>query len=90
MSKLSRIAMMYGLASVLSNDYAQDLKKYTSCQKEVTEPQPQKGQKYYCFRNDGTFVQYERDGPMLREEVVFKCYAINDKNAIKKFKKWQI
>lgn len=53
------------------------------------EPIPQKGMKYYCFREDGTFKQYERDGAMLKEEVFFKCYALNDKNAIKKFNKFK-
>jgi hypothetical protein len=26
---------------------------------------------------------------MLKEDVVFKCCAINDKNAVRKFKRWQ-
>jgi hypothetical protein len=44
--------------------------------------------KYYCFRKDGTFLQYERDGAMLKDEKFFTCYALNDKNAIKKFNKF--
>jgi len=53
------------------------------------EPPIQKGLKYYCFRQDGTFMQYERDGAMLKEEKFFSCYALNDKNAIKKFNKFK-
>lgn len=53
-----------------------------------SEPPIPKGMKYYCFRWDGTFKQYERDGAMLKEEKFFDCYALNDKNAIKKFDKF--
>jgi len=54
------------------------------------EPLIQKGMKYYCFRSDGSFKQYERDGAMLKEEVVFSCWSLNDKNAIKKFNNWKL
>ena len=56
--------------------------------KREIEPPIPNGMKYYCFRWDGTFKQYERDGAMLREEKFFDCYALNDKNAIKKFNKF--
>ena len=46
------------------------------------EPTPPSGSKEYFFNIDGEFSTEK----MLRTEVVFKCYAINDKNAIRKFK----
>ena len=49
------------------------------------EPKPQKGQFYYWFRIDGTFLSEKQGERMLRDNCVFICFAINDKNAIKKF-----
>ena len=56
--------------------------------KEKTlEPKP--GQFYYWFRIDGTFLSEKQDERMLKEDCAFTCFAINDKNAIKKFNKWK-
>lgn len=44
-----------------------------------------KGQQYFSFREDGTYTCYEKQGAMLKTECVFSCYALNAKNAIKKF-----
>jgi hypothetical protein len=49
------------------------------------EPKPPKGTKEYFFNSVGEFSTES----MLKAETVFKCCAINDKNAIKKFKRWQ-
>lgn len=49
------------------------------------EPKPKKGQKTYFFNKFGHFD----NGEMLKSECVFQCFAINAKNAIKKFKKWK-
>ena len=49
------------------------------------EPQPKPGQKEYFFNSKGLFD----NNKMLRTECVFKCFAINDKNAIKKFNKFK-
>ncbi len=49
------------------------------------EPQPQKGQFHYWFRADGTFLNEKQDERMRKDECVFKCFSINNKNAIKKF-----
>jgi len=46
---------------------------------------PPKGAKEYFFNERGEFST-ER---MLKTDVVFKCYAVNDKNAIRKFKKYK-
>jgi hypothetical protein len=49
------------------------------------EPMPPNGTKEYFFNSFGGFSIEQ----MLRTETVFKCYAINNKNAIRKFKRWQ-
>lgn len=62
-----------------------ELREYTPNLKDY-EPKPQKGQFHYWFRADGTFLSEKQGERMRKEECVFKCFAINDKNAIKKFK----
>jgi len=47
------------------------------------EPIPPKGTKDYFFNAHGTHFS-----PMRKDECVFKCFAINDKNAKRKFDKW--
>lgn len=49
---------------------------------DFEEPRP--GQKTYFFNAAGKF----NNNKMLRTECVFKCFAINDKNAIKKFNRY--
>ena len=48
------------------------------------EPPVPKGAKTYWFDEQGNF-SFEQ---MRKDEVVFKCVAINDKNAIKKYEKY--
>ena len=52
------------------------------------EPIAPKGHIHYWFRIDGTFLNEKQSERMLKEECVFKCFALNDKNAIKKFNKF--
>jgi len=47
-------------------------------------PRPYKGQKCFFFKANGEHAT-ER---ILKEECVFQCYAINEKNAIKKFNRY--
>lgn len=49
------------------------------------EERPPAGCKTYWFKANGEFSS-ER---MLKSETVFECFAINDRNAIRKFKRWQ-
>ena len=49
------------------------------------QPRPPKGTREYFFNKYGEFSTEE----MLKSECVFMCYSINDKNAIKKFGRWQ-
>ncbi len=50
---------------------------------DFEEPYP--GQKTYFFNAGGEF----NNNKMLRTECVFKCFAINDKNAERKFLKFK-
>lgn len=45
---------------------------------------PPKGTKEYFFNIQGDFSNTS----MLKSDCVFTCFAINDKNAVKKFKKY--
>lgn len=47
------------------------------------QPRPPKGTKEYFFNQYGEFSTES----MLKSEVVFKCRASNDKNAVRKFNK---
>jgi hypothetical protein len=49
------------------------------------QPIPPKGAKEYFFNSVGEFSTEK----MLRTETVFKCFAINDKNAVRKFNQWK-
>lgn len=62
--------------------------EYKPKQKKDFEPIQQKGQFHYWFRSDGTFLSEKQSERMRIEDCVFKCFAINDKNAIKKFNKF--
>jgi hypothetical protein len=55
----------------------------------VFEPKIPSNHKYFSFKADGTFTCYEKQEPMLKSEYVFSCYALNSKNAIKKFNKFK-
>ena len=54
---------------------------------QTKEARPHEGQYYYWFRADGSFLSNSDGERLLREDCVFSCFAINDKNAIKKFNK---
>ena len=47
------------------------------------QPRPPKGTKEYFFNEHGTFLNEDTNW----NHTVFKCYAMNEKNAVKKFKK---
>lgn len=47
-------------------------------------PLPPTGTKQYFFNEQGEYSTEK----MPKSECVFICHAINDKNAIRKFKKW--
>lgn len=68
--------------SIYSDD--EKPRKYTPSKKDF-ETKPQKGQFHYWFRADGTFLNEKQDERMRKDECVFKCFSINNKNAIKKF-----
>ena len=49
------------------------------------EPIPPAGCKEYFFNEQGEFSC----SSMRKDECVFKCFAINDKNAKRKFERWR-
>lgn len=49
------------------------------------EPIPPAGTKTYFFNSEGEFSTTS----MRKDECVFKCFAINDKNAKRKFERWR-
>ena len=49
------------------------------------EKRPPSGCKEYFFNVNGEFSTEK----MLKTECVFTCFAINDKNATRKFERWQ-
>ena len=87
-NRLSILAMATMLGSFAQTSeidyYGQEIKTNP----EPKEPIIPKGHIYYWFRIDGTFLNEKKSERMLKEECVFKCFALNDKNAIKKFNKF--
>jgi hypothetical protein len=49
------------------------------------EKRPPSGSKEYFFNVKGEFSTDH----MLKSECVFRCFAINDKNATRKFERWK-
>ena len=78
------LAMAMMSEASMFNDYKEKPRKYTPNLKDI-EHKPQKGQFHYWFRIDGTFLSEKQGERMRKEDCVFKCFSINDKNAIKKF-----
>ena len=84
----------FGMALVMAmmseTNFAQENepRKFERNPKKDIEPKPQKGQFHYWFRADGTFLNERQSERMRKDECVFVCFAINDKNAIKKFNKF--
>ena len=95
-SGLAQLGLLLGLGMQTmkgSIDDMNDAKNQSSKSKPSRRP-PQlhvikpNGTKEYCFREDGTHVCLDDDNcKILRSEVVYKCIAINEKSAIKKFNK---
>lgn len=56
--------------------------------KVLDQHRPPSGTKEYFFNDQGEFAT-TGTRPMLRSETVFWCYAINDKNAKRKFNVWK-
>ena len=56
--------------------------------KNKKNPIQHKGQFEYWFRENGTFLNEKQGERMRKDECVFKCFSINDKNAIRKFQQF--
>ena len=88
-SKLYTMAIMGAMLSSMAQTSEREYyEKEHGPNIEPKEPIIPKGHIHYWFRIDGTFLNEKQSERMLKEECVFKCFALNDKNAIKKFEKW--
>ena len=82
-----KMAMMYGLAAMMAFDPQYTLRtENLNADKVPIIPKPPNGCKEYFFNSSGEFSTTK----MLKTECVFKCFAINDKNALRKFTKWKL
>lgn len=75
---------MMAESNMFTDFYEEKPRKYIPKTKDF-EPRPQAGQFHYWFRIDGTFLNEKQSERMKKDECVFTCFSINDKNAIKKF-----
>jgi len=89
---LAAILGMYALGATMSRDgFSSDYDKNEYQKKGKStpgyahkpEPKPSKGQKRYFFNELGNI------DTGMNSVVVFQCYAINEKNAIRKFNQWK-
>lgn len=79
MKSLSALAMIIAATSTVAPS-GEDIASRIGRNKNLRPPN---GTKEYFFNAQGEFSTDR----MLRSEVVFSCFAINDKSAIKKFNK---
>lgn len=75
---------MMGMMSEMA-DLPEENKGRKFVLKEPKEPKPHNGHFHYWFRADGTFLSEKQFGLIEKGECVFRCFALNDKNAVKKF-----
>jgi len=89
MSKASRLAAMYGLLAYTASTGGNPIYDVEEDSNELCEktPKPPKGCKEYFFDKDGNIVECD-ESHGDDSVVIFKCWAINDKNAIRKYQKF--
>jgi|688.fasta_scaffold300988_2 hypothetical protein len=81
-----KMAMMYGLAAMMAYDPMTNKVYSEKVDRPPIIPKPPNGSKEYFFNSSGEFSTTR----MLKTECVFKCFAVNDKNALRKFTKWKL
>ncbi len=75
-------------------DFSEDMeaintpRKTVKINKCVEQPKP-KGVNQYWFRIDGTFIKESDEERMLKSDLFYSCFALNDKNAIRKFNQYR-
>ena len=82
-SSFLAMAMMAAMADDFS--YPKQNKGMEFIPQEEKEPKQPKGHLHYWFRLDGTFINDNNEKRMFKSECIFKCFSLNDKNAIRKF-----
>ena len=81
----SLLALASAINPTMGEEAVMSLRREVENEKESlphNKPTP-KGTKLYFFNTKGEFSTDHT----LKADVVFECFAINDKNAIRKFKK---
>jgi len=84
-SKTKNLAGMYALMAYSASTGGNPIYDIEEEKPKPTEKKPPKGAKEYFFTKNGDCftVQYEDT------EFVFSCYAINEKNAFRKYNRWK-
>lgn len=80
---MNKNKIMTMVAMLMAMSHGNEFEHTTGEPVEI-QPRPPIGTKEYFFNQYGDFSTES----MLKSEVVFKCWASNDKNAIRKFNKW--
>jgi len=83
--KSSFLAMAMMAAMMDDVSYPKQNKGREFIPPEEKEPKQPKGTFHYWFRKDGSFLTEKQDERMRKDDCVFKCFSMNNKNAIKKF-----
>jgi hypothetical protein len=83
-SKTKNMAAMYALMAYSATTGGNQIYDIENEKSKSIKSKPPKGAKEYFFTKDGDCftVKYEDT------KFVFSCYAINKKNAFRKFKRW--
>jgi len=90
MNMKSSFLAMAMMAEMMENvSYPKQNKVRAFIPSEPREPKQQPGTFHYWFKDDGSFLNEKQGERMRKDECVFVCYSINDKNAIKKFQKYK-
>ncbi len=88
MNKMKSLLGLFAMAAISTEEnYSKPLNSSTIKKDSTIKSNP--GQSEYWFREDGSFLNEKQGLKMLKGECVFKCFAINDKNALKKFNKFK-
>lgn len=81
--------LAFAMMAAMMDDvvYPKESKGQKFIPRESIEPKQPKNTIYYWFRADGTFLNENHGERMRKDECVFNCFSVNDKNAIRKFNK---
>lgn len=84
---LQSLAMM-AMFSDSGRSFEREKKSNKLIKKISFEPKIPSSLKEYWFKSDGTFLKENHNRQMFKSQIFFICFALNDKNAIRKFNKF--